>query len=224
MGTGAGEKGWWLAEHLTIKMAKAMESGEASTREQAINIAHGAWRQELGKGMKVGEEEDTPTPAPTPTTTGKGRGHLKGDLVGEDGVSRLFTEPTTMEMVFDCRAALWAFGNTLTKTNATNMLKPSGAPLAAHFWLALRTLIKVRTTRISLFISELTNYVSALQRRRGRRSRGRAQVPGGRNEDHDGGRPGVDSALEFAAHHARNDASVPRTLRRGRSEAFRRHV
>ncbi|KAF8602555.1 hypothetical protein BDV93DRAFT_523933 [Ceratobasidium sp. AG-I] len=134
MDAGAGEKGWWLSEHLSIMMQAAMDSGRAKNREEAINIAQRSWREELGKNMTVGEDEDDVT---------KGRGRQKGEMVGQDGVSRLFTEPTTMEMVFDCRAALWAFGNTLSKVNASKMLRPSGAPLASHFWLALRTLIKL---------------------------------------------------------------------------------
>lgn len=138
---------------MTVKMTKAMESGRATSREEGINIAQRSWREELGKQMTVGEAEDTAAAAKKESAkTTKGRGHLKGDMVGEDGVSRLFTEPTTLEMVFDCRAALWAFGNTLTKPNASNMLKPSGAPLAAHYWLALRNLIKVSAKAVDSFV------------------------------------------------------------------------
>ncbi|KAG8722292.1 hypothetical protein FRC08_004528 [Ceratobasidium sp. 394] len=48
-----------------------------------------------------------------------------------------------MEMVLDCRPALWAFENTLSKEMTMEMLRPSGGPLIAHFWMALRTLIRI---------------------------------------------------------------------------------
>lgn len=118
-------------------VTEALEKKQARTREEALNIAQAKWRKECGKTLVVGEEDENED------TAAKGRSTTKVTMVGDEGVSRLFTEATSMEMLLDCRSALWAIGNTLSKTSASNMLQPAGAPLVAHFWLALRTLIKV---------------------------------------------------------------------------------
>ncbi|KAG8716674.1 hypothetical protein FRC08_009030 [Ceratobasidium sp. 394] len=138
MGMGPGEKAWWLAQKFETEMEELMNAGgtQRCSRAHAANIVQGRWRREIGSRMTMtGRDAESDEPK-----------HVEkvkqlGDLAGADAASRLFFNPLGMELVLDCRPALWAFGELIDKPLAIQMLRPSGGPLIAHVWLSLRTLI-----------------------------------------------------------------------------------
>jgi hypothetical protein len=155
MGMGEGEKAWWIGsffyqgiqEH-TKKLLAALppcvdgtqqaadeEERERAVRAEAANLVQRHWREEMGKNMSAtGVEQDG--------EQGK-KGKRLGDMAGSDACSRLFYNPLGMEMVMDCRPALYVFGEVLEKSVAIEMLHPSGGPLMARFWLDVRNFINV---------------------------------------------------------------------------------
>ncbi|KAG8752383.1 hypothetical protein FRC12_012000 [Ceratobasidium sp. 428] len=145
-GMGSGERAWWLAQKFNGEIAEEIKNGKDGNEEGnvdypiAAGIVQGRWRKELGMKMSMNGDEEA-----------DGDDDLKyyskskqlGDLAGKDPASRLFFNPVGMEMMLECCPALWAIDKTLDLTTATEMLRPSGGPLVAHFWLSLQTLIQV---------------------------------------------------------------------------------
>lgn len=137
LGMGPGEKVWWVAARWDILKSNARLAG-AVTRAQVGDMAFAAWVSEISApGVTVASG------APSTGTTGKPSGHRRGDWVGDDPVSRLFTEPFTMEMAMDTRSAYPAYNDVLRNGLSVGMLKPSGALLACRYWMACRTLLQV---------------------------------------------------------------------------------
>ncbi|KAG8721877.1 hypothetical protein FRC08_009400 [Ceratobasidium sp. 394] len=138
MGMGPGEKAWWLAQKFEAEMEEFMNTGgtQRCSRAHAANKVQSRWRREIGSAM-------TMTGCDTESSEPKRVDKFKqlGDLAGADAASRLFFNPLGMEMVLDCRPALWAFGELIDKPLAIEMLRPTGGPLIAHVWLSLKTLI-----------------------------------------------------------------------------------
>ncbi|KAG8783740.1 hypothetical protein FRC12_019398 [Ceratobasidium sp. 428] len=145
-GMGSGERAWWLAQKFNGEIAEEIKTGKDGDEEGEVDypiaagIVQGRWRKELGMKMSMDEDEEA-----------DGDNDLKyhsknkqlGDLAGKDPASRLFFNPVGMEMMLECCPALWAIDKTLDLTTATEMLRPSGGPLVAHFWLSLQTLIQI---------------------------------------------------------------------------------
>ncbi|KAG9119534.1 hypothetical protein FRC07_005402, partial [Ceratobasidium sp. 392] len=141
MGMGPGEKAWWLAQKFEMEIQELMTSTNGTqrcSRAEAANIVQKRWRKEIGMKMTMtGKDAE----ADKPQAQSKSHAKHLGDLAGTDVASRLFYNPLSMEMVLDVRPALWAFGELIDKSLAVEMLRPSGGPLIAHVWLALRTLL-----------------------------------------------------------------------------------
>lgn len=136
-GMGPGEKAWWTAHRLDVLMTEARQNG-AKTRAEEADIAHAAWKQELGANMmQMQQIEDTDG------NHGRSDGHRRGDWAGQDVASRLFTEPLTMGMVMETRNALEVYNNILQMSHSVSMLQPNGALLTCRFWLSTQTLLKV---------------------------------------------------------------------------------
>ncbi|KAG8724165.1 hypothetical protein FRC09_020958 [Ceratobasidium sp. 395] len=145
-GMGSGERAWWLAQKFNGEIAEEIKTGNDGNEEGEVDypiaagIVQGRWRKELGMKMSMNGDEEA-----------DGDDDLKyyskskqlGDLAGKDPASRLFFNPVGMEMMLECCPALWAIDKTLDLTTATEMLRPSGGPLIAHFWLSLQTLIQI---------------------------------------------------------------------------------
>ncbi|KAG9099860.1 hypothetical protein FS749_000182 [Ceratobasidium sp. UAMH 11750] len=125
---GAGEQAWWLGRKFETEIEALMAQGgsrDPARRRRAIDVVQRRWRRSIGVKM-TGFEGET------------------DEARGGDGVTtRLFFNPVTMEMVLDCREALWAFEHVLSHAWTVEMLKKSGGAIVAHFWLAVRTLVKV---------------------------------------------------------------------------------
>ncbi|KAG9100886.1 hypothetical protein FS749_012206 [Ceratobasidium sp. UAMH 11750] len=99
-GMSAGELAWWNANRFDELVNKAPKDGAVARHEQ-INWAYVTW----ARGRALANTEDT-QPERSRSKSKSGR---KGDWVGPDSISRLFTEPFTMEMVRDTRHALVAY-------------------------------------------------------------------------------------------------------------------
>ncbi|KAG8782051.1 hypothetical protein FRC12_021266 [Ceratobasidium sp. 428] len=158
MGMAVGEKVWWLGTKFETEINEERASGstQAITRAQAANIVQKRWRQELGVKMSTTGTE----PEPENPKHGSHSKHL-GDLAGTDAGSRLFYDPVSMEMVLDCRPALWAFGEIVDKRLAVEMLRPNGGPLIAHTWLSLRTLVTLANVSGGERLAEAETWVRA---------------------------------------------------------------
>ncbi|KAG9093563.1 hypothetical protein FRC06_011463 [Ceratobasidium sp. 370] len=141
MGMGLGETAWWMAEQFTLAIAKETKDHPSKTRAEVVNVVQSNWLRANGLNMSMTAQE---ADEQEKNEVKKGRARAwKGGDAGEDAASRLFLNPLCMEMILDCRAALWLFSGVLEKKTASEMLRPSGAALVAHFWLDLRTLINV---------------------------------------------------------------------------------
>ncbi|KAG9086226.1 hypothetical protein FRC06_003210, partial [Ceratobasidium sp. 370] len=141
MGMGSGETAWWTAEQFTLAIAKETKDHLRKTRAQVVNVVQSNWLRANGLNMSMTAQE---VDEQEKNEAKKGRAWArKGEDAGEDAASRLFLNPLSMEMILDCRAALWPFSGVLEKKTASEMLRPSGAALVAHFWLDLRTLINI---------------------------------------------------------------------------------
>lgn len=144
MGMAPGEKAWWTASRWDVLIQQAEEEG-APNRAVAVEMAFVKWSREV-----TGGAESVP---PTHTlgnsqSSSKPLANRKGDWAGTDTVSRLFTDPLSMEMVLDTRSALPIYDHVLRQSMSVAMLQPPGAFLLARFWLAGRTLIQVTTTHL----------------------------------------------------------------------------
>lgn len=142
MGMGPGEKAWWVSARWEILKDKARRAG-ATTPAELADAAYASWLSEIGVASATTGEPATPVKSPT-----KSSGHRRGDWAGEDPVSRLFTDPLTMEMVMDTRSAHPAYNHVLRNPLSVGMLKPTGALLTSRFWLACRTLLQVRLRKL----------------------------------------------------------------------------
>ncbi|KAG8739727.1 hypothetical protein FRC10_005224 [Ceratobasidium sp. 414] len=157
MGMGPGEKAWWLAQKFETEMEELMNSGgtQRCSRSHAADVVQARWRREIGSNMTMtGFDAESDEPK-----------HLDkvkqlGDLAGADAASRLFFNPLGMELVLDCRSALWAFGELIDKPLAIKMLRPSGGPLIAHVWLSLRTLITIMNVLSGDGLIEAENWLA----------------------------------------------------------------
>ncbi|KAG8794443.1 hypothetical protein FRC12_024388 [Ceratobasidium sp. 428] len=139
-----------------INEERASGSTQAVTPAQAANIVQKRWRKELGVKMSTtGTEAEPENPK-----HGSHSKHL-GDLAGTDAGSRLFYNPVSMEMVLDCRPALWAFGEIVDKPLAVEMLHPNGGPLIAHTWLCLRTLVTLANVLGGERLAEAETWIRA---------------------------------------------------------------
>jgi hypothetical protein len=145
MGMGPGEGSWWTAEHHDLGIASLMEADPKLERVSAASVFQRKWREDIGMSMMLTlTEGDNADDKITPIQVTKRRGG-KSRALGDPAASRLFLNPQGLEMMLDCRPALWVFNTLLERPYTVEMLKPSGAPLIAHFWLDTRTLINVRS-------------------------------------------------------------------------------
>ncbi|KAG8704454.1 hypothetical protein FRC09_003516 [Ceratobasidium sp. 395] len=143
-GMEGGEKVWWTAQkfygEIAAEMAKGTEEDPVD-RPAAAGLVQGRWRGELGMKMSMtGQDEEAEDDKQAKFYR---QNKQIGDLVGKDTASRLFFSSAGMEMMLECCPALWAIGKTLERSAAIEMLRPSGGPLIAHFWLSLQTLIHI---------------------------------------------------------------------------------
>jgi hypothetical protein len=155
MGMGAGEKAWFIGQYFhqgieqkgaeirksltpsgtSSSQLPAHDELELRVRVAAANLVQKEWREDMALKLQVqGKDEEDAV----------GKTKKLGDMAGSDACSRLFYNTLGMEMVMDCRPALYVFGEVLEKSVAIEMLQPSGGPLMAHFWLDVRVLINVR--------------------------------------------------------------------------------
>ncbi|KAG8750141.1 hypothetical protein FRC12_013052 [Ceratobasidium sp. 428] len=145
-GMGNGERAWWLSQKFEGEIAEEIRTGSGGSKEGKVDrplaagIVQGRWRKELGLKMLMHGDEE----ADRDNNSKYYAKHKQlGDLAGKDPASRLFLNPAGMEMMLDCCPALWAIDKMLGLTIATEMIRPSGGPLIAHFWLSLQTLIQL---------------------------------------------------------------------------------
>ncbi|QRV79878.1 hypothetical protein RhiJN_07893 [Ceratobasidium sp. AG-Ba] len=136
---GVSEKLWWLANKFDLEIFAEMGKqidGRPVTRAEAMNIVQARWLEDLNQ--TPGTIEDMIAVADKPK-----KGKKLGDKAGTDNSSRLFFNSVTAEMVLNTRHAMWAFESSLDKKAAVTMLRPQGAALVAHYWMALRTLLSI---------------------------------------------------------------------------------
>ncbi|KDN45500.1 hypothetical protein RSAG8_04824, partial [Rhizoctonia solani AG-8 WAC10335] len=135
-GMGVGEKTWWTAERILIYIKQAQDEGCASRAIQ-LEYAFTAWAKELAPNRFIRG------PSMKLTTEMARTAHLKAEWAGDDPVSRLFTEPFTLEMVLDTRHAIKIYADIMSHKLTIGMLHPSGALLACRFWLSIRILMEI---------------------------------------------------------------------------------
>ncbi|KAG9101543.1 hypothetical protein FRC06_002856 [Ceratobasidium sp. 370] len=136
-GMGNGEKAWWLAKKFDAEIRQEIDSGQGDIdRIGALNIIQARWRAEIGSKMLMTGQDDEAEAVKTKSDALK-------DVTGDEPASRLFFNPLSMEMVMDIKPALCVFDHNLDRSWAIEMLRPSGGPLIAHFWLAARVLISI---------------------------------------------------------------------------------
>ncbi|KAG8735207.1 hypothetical protein FRC10_010877 [Ceratobasidium sp. 414] len=144
-GMGSGEKGWWLARKFAMEIDREIRAAaqepdrvEPMHREEALNIVQAKWRADIGSKMLMTGMEDEADAVKLSDQSDS----LK-DITGNEPSSRLFFNPLSMEMVIDIQPALCVFDHCLERAWAIEMLRPSGGPLIAHYWLDARILIKI---------------------------------------------------------------------------------
>ncbi|KAG9093284.1 hypothetical protein FRC06_011582, partial [Ceratobasidium sp. 370] len=141
MGMGSGEMVWWTAKQFMLAIAMETKDHPRKSRAEVVNVIQSNWLRANGLNMSMTAQE---ADEQEKNEAKKGRARArKGEDTGEDAASWLFLNPLSMEMILDCRAALWPFSGILEKKTASEMLWPSGAALVTHFWLDLRTLINI---------------------------------------------------------------------------------
>ncbi|KAG9097292.1 hypothetical protein FRC06_007718 [Ceratobasidium sp. 370] len=156
MGMGLGEKAWWLAEKFETEIQAELVAStpdEHMDRAAAANIVQERWRREIGSKMLMTGNEEEAEEVKLAQKSKK-----LGDLAGNDASSRLFFNRLGMDMVLDIRPALWVF-ETLDRSWAIEMLRPSGAPLLARFWLNARTLINIVNVKDGEGLTDAENWI-----------------------------------------------------------------
>ncbi|KAG8699568.1 hypothetical protein FRC09_006543, partial [Ceratobasidium sp. 395] len=154
MGMNTSEKCWWLAQTWETAFDELQGPTQGHDRASAGNIISKRWRKEIGQKMTGKQGAESAEHAPE-TSHSK----VLGDLAGTDAASRLFYDAVSMEMVLDCRSALWAFGLLIDKPVAISMLRPSGGPLVTHVWLALRTLLTLCNVQAGDGLTDAENWI-----------------------------------------------------------------
>ncbi|KAG8758979.1 hypothetical protein FRC11_002739 [Ceratobasidium sp. 423] len=134
-GMDIGEKTWWTGERILMFMDHSQNEG-CVTHEQQLEYAFTAWAKE------VAPNRFTPSSSLKLSTEMARSAHLKAEWAGEDPVSRLLTEPFTLEMVLDTRHLISVYTQVVSNKITTGMLQPSGALLACRFWLSARILME----------------------------------------------------------------------------------
>lgn len=144
-GMDGGEIAWWLSEQFVLDIAGEQHAHPDWTTEQATDEVQRKWRRTTGKKLTVGDVEDVPTGkrivAKNRTKSSK-KASKDTELAGPDGIARLFTEPTALVMIIQCRAANWCFNELLLHSHVKLMISPNGVALLLHWWSAVRNLIK----------------------------------------------------------------------------------
>ncbi|KAG9100376.1 hypothetical protein FS749_015521 [Ceratobasidium sp. UAMH 11750] len=156
MGMGLGEKAWWLGEKFETEIQAELVAStpdEHMDRAAAANIVQERWRREIGSKMLMTGNEEEAEEIKLAQKSKK-----LGDLAGNDASSRLFFNRLGMDMVLDIRPALWVF-ESLDRSWAIEMLRPSGAPLLARFWLNARTLINIMNVKDGEGLTDAENWI-----------------------------------------------------------------
>ncbi|KAG9102943.1 hypothetical protein FRC06_000687 [Ceratobasidium sp. 370] len=136
-GMSNGEKAWWLAQKFDAEIKQEIERGGGKVdRVAALNIIQARWRADIGSKMLMTGQDDE-------ADTVKTKSDALKDVSGDEPASRLFFNPLSMEMVMDIRPALSVFDHVLERQWAIEMLRPSGGPLIAHYWLDARVLMSI---------------------------------------------------------------------------------
>lgn len=162
MGMGPGEKAWWTGARWESVMRNARQEG-ATTRAQEAEKAFAEWSKDIGgAGLVLRSLSDSSSTGATPA---KSSSRMKGDWAGPDAVSRLFTDPCTMEMVLDTRSALPVYNTVLRKVHSVAMVKSTGGLITARFWLACRTFLQVGFTLPSRSDFSSAGHRSSMSRR-----------------------------------------------------------
>ncbi|KEP48184.1 hypothetical protein V565_131660 [Rhizoctonia solani 123E] len=135
-GMGVGEKTWLNGEKILVGIKQAQDEGYAS-RAMQLEHAYKTWAKEVAPNRFIKGSSKKPTNKPALTA------HLKAEWAGDDPISRLFTEPFTLEMILDTRHAVNIYADILSPKLTTGMLHPFGALLACRFWLSTRILMEI---------------------------------------------------------------------------------
>ncbi|KAG8689623.1 hypothetical protein FRC11_001570 [Ceratobasidium sp. 423] len=136
-GMGVGERTWWTGERILMFMHQAEHEGY-DTREQQLEWAFTTWAKEVAPNRFTSGPSSKST-----AQTARSSNHLKAEWAGEDPISRLFTEPFTLEMVLDTRHAIQIYTSVVSHKLSVGMLHSSGALLACRFWLSTRILMNI---------------------------------------------------------------------------------
>ncbi|KDN35229.1 hypothetical protein RSAG8_11760, partial [Rhizoctonia solani AG-8 WAC10335] len=135
-GMGVGEKTWWTGERFLIWMEQARLEGERSRAAQ-LEYAFKMWCKEVAPSRFIRGSSLKLMPEQARTA------HLKAEWAGDDPVSRLFSEPFTLEMVLDTRHAVQVYSSVIGHKLSVAMLQPAGTLLACRFWLSTRILMEI---------------------------------------------------------------------------------
>jgi hypothetical protein len=125
----------WLESNGTIVRGSLVESGTA------LGIKKEGGRSKSGNGQGATTDGDIEMEVDLDATAGgKGKGKEKEK---DDHMMHLVKHGSTLEMVLDCRLALFVFDKILKPKHAKAMATERGASFTAHVWLSIRTLFKV---------------------------------------------------------------------------------
>lgn len=138
---GRGERLWSIADEIQSSIAK-LTSERRISREEGLNTT----MEELRARRKpILERPDKPK-EPVPSAKGRGGGKGKAPPVEpvapadpvDEVVGSLLERLSTVEMLLDTKAALWACSTQLKSTSAASMVRETGAGMVAMLWLSLR--------------------------------------------------------------------------------------
>jgi hypothetical protein len=140
---GRGERLWSTADQIQASIAK-LTSEKHLTREEAMNLTMEELRL-LRTPML--DRSDKPKER-VPQVKGRGRGAQKEKEKApvdplDEVVGSLLERLSTVEMLLDTRAALWAYTTQLKNTTAASMVRETGAGMVAMLWLGLRCFLEV---------------------------------------------------------------------------------
>jgi hypothetical protein len=125
----------WLEAHGTVVRGSLAQSGTPLAVKKELSRSKGGNGQTaVDAGEDVEMEVDVEG-----TIASKGKGNKEKD----DHMVHLVKHGSTLEMVLDCRLALFVFDKILKPKHAKAMATERGASFTAHIWLSIRTLFKV---------------------------------------------------------------------------------
>lgn len=144
-----GEEIWMLTDKIDSKLGRLRSRYPHETRAELMDRVHLELVEEKKSGaVEISDDEDEPgASSSNKKKKSAPRARMLGAADGKEVWHRAPTEPCLLEMMLATRACLQSWTKAITTPQVTSMLRETGAPLAAKFWLSLEVLQQVRQPR-----------------------------------------------------------------------------